>query len=314
MEVAMYVDVTSRLLGTTAPAHEALAGGDSIWRAWTFDVALVLPVVLAAVWYARGLRRWDNRSRQHHLWQTVSFYTGLASLLLINESPLGALALNHFSMHMVQHEILMMITAPLILLGAPTTPILRGLPRAVRRNVVVPLARTSAVRGGYRLLTNPIVAASIFTLVMWSWHLMPGWYDAAIGDAFIHDIQHFSFLGSMLLFWWVIIDPAPLHARMGYMSRMIFVLAVSTPKHFLGAFLTYAGHPLYDSYQTAERILPFSPETDQQIAGVIMWAISQMLMLLVMAIIFFVWSSKASAGQRDELQADGRTLVLRIPR
>jgi putative membrane protein len=270
--------------------------------------------VLAAVWYARGLHRWDNRSRPHHRWQTVSFYSGLLTLLLINESPLGALSLNHFSMHMVQHEILMMITLPLILLGAPTTPILRGLPRVIRRRVVVPLARTRTVRGGYRFLTNPIVAAAIFTIVMWSWHLMPGWYDRANTDALVHDLQHISFVFSMSLFWWVIIDPAPLHARMGYMGRMIFVLAVSTPKHFLASFITFADEPLYDTYETAYRVISISPKTDQEVAGLIMWAPSQMMMLLVMAVIFFVWSAKSDEQKRDESQAEGRSLALRIPR
>ncbi len=294
----MQIDAVTRILEVAAPAHVGHEG--DVWSSWSVDPQLLLLLALAAVWYARGLSRWPERSRAHPRWRTASFYLGLLVLVLALESPLDAAAERHLLFHMVQHELLVLIAPPLILLGAPTTPLLRGLPRGLRLGVVRPLARRHAVRVGWRSLTHPVFAGGAFTATLWLWHLAPGWYEAALNDRWLHEFQHFSFVTVALLVWWNLIDPAPMRARLGYMPRILFLLAVGLPKNLLGAFLTFASDPFYESYE-GRQLIDISLVTDQQIAGLLMWAPSQMLMLGVAAIIFAVWYEKSGQGRADEL-------------
>lgn len=294
----MQIDAAARILQVVAPAHVAHEG--NVWTSWNVDPQLLLPLALAAVWYARGLSRWPERSRPHPRWRTASFYLGLLVLTLALESPLDAAAERHLMFHMVQHELLVLFVPPLILLGAPTTPLLRGLPRGLRLGVVRPLVRRHAVRLGWRALTHPVFAGGAFTATLWLWHLAPGWYEAALNDPWLHELQHVSFATVALLVWWNIIDPAPLRARLDYMPRILFLLAVGLPKNLLGAFLTLAADPFYEIYE-GHQIIDITLVTDQQIAGLLMWAPSQMLLLGVAAIIFAVWYDKSGQGGPDEL-------------
>jgi len=295
------IDAAARVLEVAAPGH--VGHQDDVWSSWNADPQLLLPLALAAAWYARGLSRWPERSRAHPWWRTASFYLGVLVLLLALESPLDAAAAHHLTFHMVQHELLVLIAPPLILLGAPTTPLLRGLPRGLRLGVVRPLARRHAVRVGWRALTHPLVAGGAFTATLWLWHLAPGWYEAALRNQWLHELQHFSFAAVAILVWWNLIDPAPLRARLGYMPRILFLLAIGLPKHLLGAFLTFAADPFYEIYE-GRQLIDISLVTDQQIAGLLMWAPSQMLMLGVAAIIFAVWYDKSGQGRADELPSD----------
>ena len=201
---------------------------------------------------------------------------------------------------MIQHDLLMMYAAPLILLGAPTTPVLRGLPRAVRRVLVRPVMRRRESYVLYRLITHPVIVIAVHTGLLWAWHLAPGWYDAAIRDALVHDVQHLSLAFAGLLVWWNVIDPAPLRSRLGYMWRMALLIAVGTPKAFLGAMITFSGSLLYDFYNDSAPIFALEPIRDQEIGGLIMWVPGQMMFLLAAGAVFAVWAHKAEQRQQAE--------------
>ena len=296
----MHIDVTGWLLEASVVAHEGTHAGQSIWERWNFDPELVIPVVLLTGLYLRGLWVWRNRTRQHPRWRTACYLLGMFGLLASVESPLDAAAEHHFSMHMIQHEILMMFVAPLILLGAPTTPVLRGIPRSVRRRFVRPVVRRREVYALYRLVTHPVVALAAFTAVLCAWHLAPGWYDAAIDDAFVHDVQHFSFTLIGVLIWWNVIDPKPLRSRLGYVGRMGFLVVASTPKSFLGAIIVFAETPLYQFWFEVEPLLALTPLEDQELGGLLMWVPSQMMFLLALGAVFAVWAQKSEERQRIE--------------
>ena len=298
------------LAQAATPAHDAVSEG-AWWSAWSIDPEFLVPVALAAFFYARGLARWRERSREHARWRVVSYYAGLAVLVLALESPVDRLAAHHLTFHMLQHELLLMVAAPLILLGAPTTPSLLGMPRRLRLGVIRPLAKKRSVRGLYRLATHPLVATSLLTVMLWAWHLAPGWYDAALRDDVVHDVQHVSYGVVGMLFWWGVIDPAPLRARMPYPLRMVYLLVAGTPKHFLAALLTFASKPLYDAYAAAEPLVGLSRADDQSIGGLIMWAPSQMMHLLAIAIVFFVWAHKS---ELDQQRSDAERLRLEAAR
>ena len=129
---------------------------------------------------------------------------------------------------------------------------------------------------------------------------MPGWYDAALKYDLIHDAQHISFIATAGLLWWNVIDPAPLRSRVGYIARLVFLLAVSTPKSFLGALISFNGETLYDFYEQVEPVLNLTSLEDQQIGGLIMWVPSQMMFLFAAAAVFRVWAYKAEERQRAE--------------
>ena len=307
----MPIEAVGELARAAAAGHEAVRAGESVWARWNFDPELILPVALLTGLYLRGLRVWRDRSRDHPRWRTACYLLGMALLLAAVETPLDALAEHHFSAHMIQHELLMMFVAPLILLGAPTTPVLRGVPRVVRRRLVRPVARRREAAFAWRALTHPLTALAAFTAILWAWHLAPGWYDAAVRDDLVHDAQHLSFALAGALIWWCVIDPRPLRARLGYVGRMGFLVVASTPKSFLGALIVFAEEPLYGFWNDAPPILALTPLEDQELGGILMWVPSQMMFLLAVGLVFAVWARKSEERQRA--LDDARLAAARAP-
>ena len=297
------LDAARALLEDALPAHGAIPEGAAWWSAWSVDPVFLVPVGLMAWWYAQGLLRWHGRTRAHPAWRTALFYLGATLLVLAMESPVDRLGVHEFSMHMVQHEVLMMLAVPVMLLGAPTTPLLLGLPRWLRAGLVRPLAGRGGTRALYRGLTHPIVAAAILSTMLWAWHLVPGWYEAALLDQKVHDLEHFTMTAAAVLFWWNVIDPKPLHSRLNHPLRMLYMFATSLPKQFLAAMITFAPTSLYAYYEEVRRVLPGTAMEDQGLAGLIMWVPGGMIMLIEMGVVFFVWARRAEATDRAEAQA-----------
>ncbi|MBM4415770.1 MAG: cytochrome c oxidase assembly protein [Chloroflexi bacterium] len=296
-----------RALGEAGPAHDALGADEQLWTAWAADPLVLLPAGLLALLYARGLRRWRNgRAGAHRWWQTACFTLGLATLVLALVSPLDRLAEHHFSAHMVQHLLLIAVSVPLLLLGAPTTPVLRGLPRWARRLAARPLAPHGRASVVWRALTQPLVTLVVSTAVLVAWHLVPGWYDAAVRHDGIHALEHAMFVGTALLFWWNVIDPRPLHAPLGYLGRMAYVLVAGTAQSVVAAMIALADHILYPVYAEARPIFDISPHADQELGGLIMWIPGQALNLAVLAVLFGVWAVRSEQTQREaERRAEG---------
>lgn len=295
----MAVGVVEGYAPAWAPAHGLIAEGQSVWTAWNFDIQIIILFVLALGLYVRGLRRWPQRSRPHPWWRTGSYVLGLLLLVLAYESPIDRLAEHHFSMHMTQHMVLVMVAVPLVLLGAPTTPLLRGLPRWIKRGVVGPIAASRSSRSAYRVLTQPVIALVLYSVSIGIWHIIPSWYNAAVNNQLIHDIQHVTFLGGAFLFWWMVIAPAPLHARMGYLIRMVYVIAAGTYQGALGAFITLADTPLFSTYIDVRPVFEISPLADQELGGLIMWMGGQLVHLLVLGVLFAVWAIDSEKRQRE---------------
>lgn len=295
----MQADLITRLGQAAVAAHDGVHAGQQWWERWNFDPEILIPVALMTALYLRGLYVWRERSRPHPRWRTACYLLGVALLVATIETPIDALAEHHFFMHMIQHDLLMMYAAPLILLGAPTTPMLRGMPRWLRLGVVRRLARRSTVRRAYRLLTHPLAAVGLLTVMLWAWHLAPGWYDAALRQQLVHDLQHLSYMLLGVLFWWNVIDPAPLRARMAYPLRMVYLLVAGTPKHLLAALITFASAPLYGAYAEVEPIVALGLLDDQVTGGLIMWVPSQMMHLSAIAVVFFVWANKSEREERE---------------
>ncbi len=297
----MYIPVPSGI-PSTLPSHDVIDEGADWWTAWNFDLEYLIPVALLAFFYARGLSRWTERTRGHSPWRTASFYGGLLLLVLLYQSPLDRLGEHHFSIHMIQHNIAMMFVPPLIYLGAPATPVLKGLPKGFRKRVVAPFLRSSVTRGIWGFLTHPIVAIMLFAGSQWAWHMGPGWYDLALRNDRVHELQHISFLAVSMIFWWNIIDPKPRRSRISSMGmRILYFYGAMVPKHILAAFITFADHVFYPTYERVRLFLPGTPLEDQQMAGLLMWVpFGEMLNLSVAGILFAIWWRQSEAKQRQE--------------
>jgi putative membrane protein len=313
----MNADIVGPLTDASTRAHQ-IPEGHAVWSAWSLDLPILIPAAIVAFFYARGLHEWKDRHRSHPWWRTALYYSGLATLVLSIVSPLDSLGSHHFFMHMTQHVLIMLVGIPLILLGAPTTPMLRGMPKWLRLGVVAGVAGDSIARAAWRFLTHPIIAAVLYTLVVVAWHLVPGWYDAAVTNEAVHYLQHASFAGTAFLFWWNVIDPAPLRASMGYLLRMVYVFVAATAQSLVAAMLALADEPFYDVYVDARRIFSLSPLSDQELGGLIMWIPGQMLHLVVIGALFAVWAVKSERRQRElearELVDSGAPPPIRIAR
>ena len=162
--------------------HQGIGVGTAseILTAWNWEPTALAGLGLLGGLYAAGcLRSRGRRGRLVPWWRPTLFYAGLFTLLLALVSPIDALGDHLFFMHMIQHSLLIMVAAPLLVLGAPIISMLRGLPRSFRRRVVAPLARASALRWALTVLTLPRVAFVFFFGSVWVWHI-PALYDEAL--------------------------------------------------------------------------------------------------------------------------------------
>ncbi len=284
-------------LAERAPvAHGAVIEGDW-WLAWSYDPPLLIAAGLLVACYLRGLRHWPERTRPHPTWRTALFLAGVAVLVLSIESPLDRLGEHHFTFHMIQHELLMMVAVPLVLLGAPTTPLLRGLPRWIHGGVVRPLAASPLVHRVTAVLTHPATGITAISVVMWAWHLGPGWYEWALDNRLGHDLEHASFLLAGGLFWWNVIDPHPLRSRIPHLARIFYVFAGAVPKDALAATIVFSDGLLYPSYAAAQPIFDLTPRQDQVLGGLVMWIGGDAIHVLAVVAIFLVWYRRMRAEE-----------------
>jgi putative membrane protein len=188
---------------------------------------------------------------------------------------------------MIQHMLLIMWSVPLILLGAPIIPVLRGIPRLVRRKIVGPIARSAWIRRTLNVFRRGRVAFGMFFGGIWLWH-MPIMYDLALISTFVHYVEHIFFMSAAFIFWTFVIDPIPFPSRKGYVGRMLYLFGGATPTAVLGAYLTYSPQPWYTFYQKQTQLWFITVLEDQSIGGLIMWLPSWMMLLIGMGVMFFL--------------------------
>ena len=283
----------------------ALHGGravtpDTVWGAWSWEPWVITSLVLASALYASGAARMRARTRPGRgvrTWQLWSYAGGTIALILALVSPLDAMGSVLFSAHMVQHTVLLLLAPPLLVAGAPLVPMLWALPPAWRRAIGRTTKRPT-VRRAWRVLTRPAVAWLIHAVALWAWHL-PTLYEATITSDLVHAAQHASFLGSALLFWWVVLPRAlprggTARAEAGVGMLMVFTTAIHSGA--LGALLTLASRPWYPAYAATVRDWGLTLLEDQQLAGLIMWIPPSVFYLLAALVLFALWLGTHGAG------------------
>jgi cytochrome c oxidase assembly factor CtaG len=231
------------------------------------------------------------------VWRSTVFFLGLAALIAALAPPIDVQAAYSFAWHMVQHMLLTVIAPPLLMLGAPIRPLLRGLPFGLRSTVVRPLARAHSVRAFVHAVRHPLVAAALYVGGLYAWHL-PELYDAALLDARVHLVEHAWFFLSALVFWSVVIDPLPFRGTLGYGARLPYLLVLGAAQNtVLGGILSFSSRLLYPAYERFP-VVDFDRVTDQRIGGAIMWVVGDFVFLAAASAAFFLWLAEEEETQR----------------
>jgi cytochrome c oxidase assembly factor CtaG len=216
-------------------------------------------------------------------------------------SPLHPVSSELLWVHMVQHVLLVLVAAPLLVLGAPIVPMTLALPLSWRRTIRR-WGRIGLLRWAGRLLTRPPVAWVLSVAVLWAWHA-PGPYDAAVRNEGIHALEHISFLATAILFWWMAIRPDARRRLFGG-SEVLYVFTAGIQSGALGAVLTFAGSPLYPAYADTVGRWGLTPLQDQQLAGLIMWIPAGLVYVVAAGALFVRW---LLAMEREARRAEGRS-------
>jgi putative membrane protein len=271
------------------PAGQPLPG----WDAWTFEPWVVALLAASALLYGIGLARlWRRAGRGRGIarGRALRFAAGWATLAAALVSPVDALGGALFSAHMVQHELLMVVAAPLLVTARPLEAWAWALAPRWRR-LAGNLFHTRGWLAAWRVLVDPLGAWLIHAVALWAWHIPP-LFGAALESEAVHALQHASFLAAALCFWWSVLA---LPARSGAGLASVFTTMLHTGA--LGALLTFAPAPWYAHYaDTAAYGL--SALADQQLGGLVMWVPGGLAYLAAGLAIAARWLAPRTAALR----------------
>ena len=247
--------------------------------------------------YAAGVFRLHRHvtARRELYWRGLAFAAGWVTLALALLSPLDAAAATAFSLHMVQHEVLMLIAAPLLVLGRGLPTMLWAFPHAARLSLGR-ASKTPWLRDGWHWLTAPLTAWLLHALALWVWHI-PTLFNAALAVPALHDFQHVSFLVTALIFWHALLRHGA-HAARGGAILYLFTTTIHTG--VLGALLTFARKPLYAPFDVGLRAFgALSPLEDQQLGGLIMWVPGALVYIGVALALLGRWLAESARTAGD---------------
>lgn len=249
---------------------------------WTWDTSITLPLFVSIGFYVIGMWR---RGGKHLVGRHVAFVTGWLSLFMALVSPLHRLGDVLFSAHMLQHEILVLISAPFLAASHPAVTFLYVLPASLRRKVGNWIASIERSRW-VALMLSPLFAWLAHAMALWLWHV-PSLYQATLDSDTIHAMQHLSFFATAVIFWSALYGAGK--STMGYGAATFYVFGTAVHSGALGALLTFSSvlwYPIYASRTQAWHLTPFQ---DQQLGGLIMWVPSSIVFIVVGILLFRRW-------------------------
>lgn len=263
-------------------------------RAWNFDPILVTGLLLLLIAYGRGLGRlWRQAGagRGVGYGRALLFGAGWLTLVVALVSPLDALGSALLSAHMVQHLLLVLAAAPLLVYGAPPVAIGWSVPRSSQ--IARWWHRQTVLQSAWRALSRPGVAWAVNIGVLWIWHAPP-LYQAALLDEHIHSLEHAMFLGGALLFWWTALHVG---RRRQAAFAVLFLFTTALVNGLLGVLLTFSKEVWYPVYGVVPYGWGLTPLQDQQLAGVIMWFPGGLVYLL--AVLLLLGSDLQARARRE---------------
>ena len=282
---------------SAAHAHNGISNGQNPFTAWNWNPLATLLLLMAAYVYLNGLSNWTRPSHPISRWQRASFFTGLFVIFIALQSPLDNLSEHMLSFHQLQHFLLRMLAPLLILLGAPLTPMLRGLPPWILQGLVKPTVRHPLAQAVYEKLNNPVITVVIFMGVLYLWQF-PGGFNLALRNEFVHAIMHMTMMSSGFIFYWAVIDPAPRRSRIHYGVRVLYLGLIVLPNTILGAVITFSKSIIYTGYEDMYQPFDMSLLTDQQIGGLMIWVPGDMMSILVAGIVMIMWYEREEGANQ----------------
>jgi len=260
---------------------------DPLMEEWTFPWVLTSIIVLIGLVYLRGwlaLRR--TRPQQFNASRLFSFWGGLACLWIAIGSPLEAVADEILSAHMIEHLILMALVPPLVWLGLPIVPLLRGLPIFLRKGIANPIIRYRPVRWIANQIVRPRYAWLLMNLTYLGWHI-PAAYDFALENELWHDIEHLCFLSTAMLFWWCVVRPWPAQRQPLGFGIILYLVTADFVNTALSAFLAFCNRPMYAYYVNHPNEAGIQPLPDQMLGAAVMWVFGSMAFLIPCGVITY---------------------------
>ena len=270
-------------------AHEAVSAAPSSW-----DIAVMLLLVAGGAMYLRGTVQLHRRGAHVRNVERVAFWVGWFALFVAVAPPMDAAAAAAFSSHMAQHELLMLIGAPLMIVGRPILPWLWALPARMRPAAAGGL-QNCGVAGVWRWLTVPALAWALHGAVVWLWHA-PVFYEAALRSEAVHALQHASFVGTAVLFWWGLIYGR--YGRAAYGASALFVFVTMVHTGALGALFAFSTSPYYSLYRDRASATGIDAVADQQLAGLYMWIPSGIVLTVFALALMLAWLSESDRRGR----------------
>jgi putative membrane protein len=300
------------MLGLAAPAlawpHASALPHEE--PGWTLSPSIVVPVGLSLLLYAHGV--WRLRQRSHLgraalRRRALLFVAGWLTLATAAISPLHEAGEISFSLHMLEHELLMLIAAPLLVLAQPLETMLWAFPAAARK-IMGRWIRSRALQGSWRFSSGAVVATILQAAALWLWHA-PALFERALASDAWHITQHLSFLISALLFWSAMFHSNA--ARGGKALAVLCLFATSVVSGALGALMAFAQSPWYARYASMG-LTPFglTPIEDQQLAGLLMWIPGGLVHAVAALLLLGALLRDSAANSPETAHSQGSNLCL----
>ena len=247
---------------------------------WSVPKVPLISLSIALVLYLRGWRAARvTRGRELPAWRAASFVAGLVMLWIALASPIEAVDDYLLAAHMIQHFILMSIAPPLIVLGAPVVPMLRGVPRVLIRRWLQPVFRAGWLRAVAHVVTHPVFAWIAMNSAYLGWHV-PSVFEMTFRSEGVHGFEHICFFATSLAFWWAVLSPWPMRALWPRWAMIPYLLSADILNTVLSATLAFSGRVLYRSYAAAPRVCSLTALKDQVAAGAEMWVLNSLVFLI----------------------------------
>jgi cytochrome c oxidase assembly factor CtaG len=254
----------------------------------------MLLLAAGGVMYLVGTRELDRRGARVRRVERGAFWIGWLAMVAAITPPMDAAAAKAFSSHMAQHELLMLIGAPLVIVGRPILPWLWALPARMRPVAAVGL-QSHGLSGLWRVMTLPALAWAVHGAVVWLWHA-PLFYEAALESEAVHAVQHATFVGTAVLFWWGLIYGR--YGRAAYGASALFVFVTMMHTGALGALFALSTSPYYPLYRERAAAAGIDPVSDQQLAGLYMWIPSGIVLTVFALALMLAWLSESDRRAR----------------
>ncbi|MFG2472048.1 cytochrome c oxidase assembly protein [Streptomyces canus] len=272
---------------------------------WSADPFFLVACLLALGLYAWGVVRLRRRGDSWSPARTVSYVVGVLTIALMMCTSLNDYGMVMFSVHMVQHMVISMLSPILILLGAPVTLALRALPVAGKgrkgpRELLLALLHSRYMR----IITHPAFTIPLFIASLYALYFTPI-FDFLMGSKTGHIAMMVHFLAVGVVFFWPIIGVDPGPQRPGYLMRMLELFAGMPFHAFFGIALMMASEPMVETFKNPPASLGIDALSDQNYAGGIAWAFSEIPSVLVLIALLFQWyGSEQRQAKRTDRAAD----------